>query len=730
MPDPAELPLELYGAVLDLALESDSQHLCGLALLNRKWHMAILDRIYRKWTFNGARHSFMTLWKFVRTILSNPGIAALVRTLDIGNWGFYPHDSQPDSHFQLIPDEEKLVHNAIQDAGLNDLGENILASLSKRDRRPLIVLLLASLPNLLTLYAHVPPSDPILGAFMERILERLVSDKSSCPLVELKELYLFPEVPPLEPAPDADDRLCLKLDHLWPAFYLTSLRTLSLFDLDPHKAAEYLGHHAAVSHVENLYLVGYWGSVFTQPNIQALLTLLERLKRLFLHLYERVFLSEVSNSDIWDCLRKHKDSLQNLDIYRNGSVHSHGIGHFGSFSDVSLMSLGVQAKMLLGEGSPFRLHETLPPTIQALTLYGSVGYNVVPDLSEQIEELLEAQVPDLKSITPELEAVSYDDGKLMERYQQLKDTCAKKGINLSLESGSLLPKGGSCRELWTETFYMRDDGGKRYMAALYMPKRLRDTEELLLKSLEAAEADRDDQISDSEDEYGPFTGGTLKVHTVPFIDHRNRTAYMVFQNLEPFPLPPLYSFAMYFTDPAATPENTNDMVDLYQQLTSDYGGGGFDIRFDMYFLPSATHEDCISHYRSEKATRGSYLDQVRMFEQCDRDEVHPLAKTGQVPGMVDRYHVANQVLYICSETNWRVEQMLCVLKFNELPDANTDTTPAFRAVNCPMSTHSPSYDFATSEYPVEGDMFVMAHWDRECWLGVWQKATSRGWTGW
>lgn len=34
----AELPVELYSTVLYLALQSDTQHLCGLALLNRKWH--------------------------------------------------------------------------------------------------------------------------------------------------------------------------------------------------------------------------------------------------------------------------------------------------------------------------------------------------------------------------------------------------------------------------------------------------------------------------------------------------------------------------------------------------------------------------------------------------------------------------------------------------------------------------------------------------------------------
>ena len=726
MPDPAELPIELFSAILDLALQSNTQHLYGLALLNRKWHIAMLDRIYHEWAYNGARHSFITLWKFVRTVRTNAHIAALVRTLNIGNWGFYPRAGQPQSQLQLLPDEIKLIRSAIHDAGLNDLEESIFESLSRRDRRPLIVMLLASVPNLSTLYAHVPPSDPILGTFIKRTLEFQTSGKPLRSLSNLKELYLFPEVPALESSPNNGARY-LKFDYLWPAFYLLSLRTLSLFDLNPHKATGYLGNCAAVSHVEDLYLMGYWGSVFTPPDTQVLLTQTKGLKSLLLCLHEDYYFSKVSNSDIWDYLQEHKGSLQTIDIYRDAAVHSDEIGYFGSFHEFpALISLGVQVEMLLAEGSPFRLQEALPSTIQALTLYGKYQYDVVPDLPEQIQELLEGNFPSLKSITLELEEVVHDDGRLMGPYQQLQEDCAGKGILLRLANGNKLPKGGSCGELWTKTFYMREDGYYRHSAVSYTPRNLRDSEELLLRSAEEAEDD-DDQIYDSEDEYGPFNSGTVKIHTIPFIDHRSKTAYMVFENLEPFPLPPLYSFAIYFTHPVATP----DMVGFFQQLMSEYGDSDdFAIRLDIYFLPSATYEDCISHYRNEKATRGSYLDQVRMFEKCDRDEVHPLADTSQVvPGMVDKYYMTDQVLYICSEKDWREgEQTLCEVSFEEL--ATEDTTPEFGATDRPITTQSPAYDFENSSDPVDGEMFEMAHWDRELWLGPWQKATSRGWTGW
>ncbi|KAH8422652.1 uncharacterized protein LDX57_000406 [Aspergillus melleus] len=164
MPDPADLPNELFIMVLDLALqgESDFQRLCGLSFLNRCWHAVVLGRIYSKWTFNGARQPFMTLWKYLRTMRRNPNLAAMVGTLNIGNWGFFDHAYTPGRDNALPWEEIELVKRAIHDAGIGHLESSILESLAKRDRRPLMALLLTSLPNLSTLFAHVPRSDPVL----------------------------------------------------------------------------------------------------------------------------------------------------------------------------------------------------------------------------------------------------------------------------------------------------------------------------------------------------------------------------------------------------------------------------------------------------------------------------------------------------------------------------------------------------------------------------------------
>lgn len=155
-----------------------------------------------------------------------------------------------------------------------------------------------------------------------------------------------------------------------------------------------------------------------------------------------------------------------------------------------------------------------------------------------------------------------------------------------------------------------------------------------------------DDDDDSEDEYGPHTQGRLKVHKIPFTDHTGRTAFMVFENLEFFSLPPLFSFALYFTHVNVTSRHT-DMKCLRRELSSENEDFDFDARLDVYFLPGASNEDCISHYLGEKATRGSYRTQLQKFKECGRDEVYPLPGTNaQLPGMVNRYRELGQILFM------------------------------------------------------------------------------------
>ncbi|KAL4750923.1 hypothetical protein BDW72DRAFT_193450 [Aspergillus terricola var. indicus] len=74
-----------YGQTVQEAINIEG--LSRLLLVNRKWHHAFVPRVYSHWTYNGARHSYSGLWKFIRKVVTNPDIAARVQSINIGNWG-------------------------------------------------------------------------------------------------------------------------------------------------------------------------------------------------------------------------------------------------------------------------------------------------------------------------------------------------------------------------------------------------------------------------------------------------------------------------------------------------------------------------------------------------------------------------------------------------------------------------------------------------------------------
>ncbi|KAE8133674.1 hypothetical protein BDV38DRAFT_286571 [Aspergillus pseudotamarii] len=73
------------------------------------------------------KQPFKVLWKFLRTVLRNPRLAALVRTLTIGNWGFYPHVTfgKPEK-LGLSGEDLDLIHVAIVNAGIRSLEAGII----------------------------------------------------------------------------------------------------------------------------------------------------------------------------------------------------------------------------------------------------------------------------------------------------------------------------------------------------------------------------------------------------------------------------------------------------------------------------------------------------------------------------------------------------------------------------------------------------------------------------
>lgn len=174
MPNPADLPQELFNTVLDYTEHDglDLRTLCDLRLLDRQWCGVVNVRMFSRWVYDGDKYSFLSLWKFLRTVISKPDIAALVRTLDVRNWGFHPgKTSETNCHIELPQKDLETVRHVVRKAGLHELEFDILSALHKTDRRPLMALLLTCLPNLTSICAHVPESDEVLSEVLKLALK-------------------------------------------------------------------------------------------------------------------------------------------------------------------------------------------------------------------------------------------------------------------------------------------------------------------------------------------------------------------------------------------------------------------------------------------------------------------------------------------------------------------------------------------------------------------------------
>ncbi|RMJ21576.1 hypothetical protein PHISP_07556 [Aspergillus sp. HF37] len=759
MPELAALPWELFSYILDLALQdSDIPRLYHLSLLSRQWYDAVMSKIYSKWTYNGARQPFMTAWKFLVTVRRDPHLAGLVRTLNIGNWGYqHPHPVP----LQLPDAELDLIRTAIHEAGIPHLEDDIMWSISKRDRRPVMALILVSLPRLNTVFAHVPRSDPVLGAVLAKILAGQDSSKSSAPaLRELRELHLSQEDPMdttvprdenEEPDEDLDEeqkvreRNALRLDYLWPIFHLPSLRTISLFDVGARRAAEQLGDRAG-SCIEKLCLVSHPTSNCTFPDVQTFISQPKALRDLAINIHDNLLTSTevIANAELWECLQSHSQTLEKIDVYRFAPNMVHRMdynGHFGILRGLQrLKHLSIQAEMILGGCcdeplAPFRLRDTLPSTLKSLTLYGDEGFRVIGDLAKQLIEVVDSgEFPDLNSIILEKTKYVCDNSMvLVLSYAELQTACRENGVDFKIEEHDRLSMGGKIRDAWEED--MKKDARYRNKAVDHETRLLKkDYPEPLLRSVEEL-SDDEDLDDDSEDEYGPYLKGPTQNVAIPFTDHTGRAAYMAFESRVAIPLPPLFSFALYFTHADASPGHT-DMVGILGQITGAYSD--FSIRLDIYFLPNASESACIDHYHGEESARGSYKAQLKMFRACPRDEVHPLpGKTAQLPGMVDSYQgfrAYRSVLFIHSTPeDWRQgPRTLRYVEFDKHSRADYDHLPPVTSKDVFMNRSNPAYNSADPHTlsRADGIMFDMARWDYDVYMEPWQMAVSRGWTGW
>ena len=147
--EPFRLPLELFDQIIAFAAaRDDAKTLCDFCLVSRGWRANLAGRICQSWTFDDKRkRGARFLWPFLRSVLSSDQFAHGIREVRIENWPRWVHmPLRPSDH------DMGLIRTAIAETGLQHMEREMLEAARKLDPRPFVALLLASLPNLNTIY--------------------------------------------------------------------------------------------------------------------------------------------------------------------------------------------------------------------------------------------------------------------------------------------------------------------------------------------------------------------------------------------------------------------------------------------------------------------------------------------------------------------------------------------------------------------------------------------------
>ncbi|KAL3451759.1 hypothetical protein BJX65DRAFT_304343 [Aspergillus insuetus] len=502
MRDPADLPPELFDPIIELAIcdpKSTPQHLCQLLLVNRRWHTFVLPRIYTKWTYDGAAYSFASLWSFVITVLRNSHIAGMVRTLVIGNWGFNPYQVIGEVFTHTLHDSG-YIRQVVRLVGGSELEDRIFRDLERGDCRPLVAVLLISLPNVSMVEAHVPRSDPVLGTVLQWALERQRGAKAdgstepSLPLAHLKSLWLWGEVH-VEIKSSCDDTPLFLYD-IWPVLFFPRLEILRLSEVDVEGCKELLaklGMGEGRSNVKHLTITCYEKTRGTSVDLKALLCLFTRLNSFSFYLVDPKWYGPsfddskrcISNPDLWTFLARHRETLEYLDIFRKQTGGSRDMGRLGPLTDFTrLTHLYIQPGLLFGTGgaadaSAPRLRDTLPASgalqhltldslsskllLGALDLYGDPQENILLNRTLPALKVLRLQVTAHNAILkPETGWKAFrsalEKSGITAAFDA--DECVRRPCTIAV--GCELPRGGTCPALWKESFEMREQGKIRW----------------------------------------------------------------------------------------------------------------------------------------------------------------------------------------------------------------------------------------------------------------------------
>ncbi|KAL2752062.1 hypothetical protein ACRALDRAFT_1066143 [Sodiomyces alcalophilus JCM 7366] len=125
-------------------------------------------------------------------------------------------------------------------------------------------------------------------------------------------------------------------------------------------------------------------------------------------------------------------------------------------------------------------------------------------------------------------------------------------------------------------------------------------------------------------------------HNVTFKDHTGRSALMSWSGSEDEPsLPPLSSWVFYMVNPAVAQDF--DGCAFQYGLENDrilHRGGSF--RYEFFFLPGATPEECAAHYRGELDARGTIWRQIRKVKTALKKKKEEEGEGGADDDSVER----------------------------------------------------------------------------------------------
>jgi hypothetical protein len=268
---------------------------------------------------------------------------------------------------------------------------------------------------------------------------------------------------------------------------------------------------------------------------------------------------------------------------------------------------------------------------------------------------------------------------------------------------------------------------------------------------------------------GGAAGGQIqrvKTHVIPFSDHSGREALMVFDGWVSCPLPPLFSFAIYFTHPKVTLETVKPVEVLEVVKRKTPFDSSCSIRLELYFLPTpdvdSSNDDCIAHYREEKAARGYYTRQIQALDNSATDDgeeeeeeddddddgeqqqggasVHGNDQARQLPGLVpsyidrpssDYYH-GIIFCYPGADLSTDLASRICFDRISEVEYAHV--TEGNDEFHCLPLVYVSSMPFQESDTTKAGERFVgMAMFDaanartKNETIRPWQEARERGW---